>query len=235
MLICTLASNICGVVMPAEVIGKLCREYGILFIADAAQSAGLIETNVQKCGIDALCLPSHKGLYGPQGAGAVLFSSRASRFQKSVIEGGSGSDSLNPDMPSVLPDRLEAGTAPTPSVAGLSAGIDFVRSCGIRELQRYEASLSERLSNELLCDKRFTVYGCSSRTGTVLFNVKGKPSVEVSSALDERGICTRAGFHCAPLAHKTLGTADSGAVRVSFGAFNGASDVDAVLDALIKL
>ena len=235
VLICLLSSNICGSLMPVQTIGKLCRDHDITFIADAAQSAGVYETDMKRMNIDALCVPSHKGLYGPQGAAAVLFSERIGGRLSTFIEGGSGSDSTSPFMPSVLPDRFEAGTMPTPAVAGLGKGIDFVASYGIGNLRRHEEELSSKLRRGIVNDGRFTVYSSDDSAGIVLFNIKGIPSVKVSEELDSFGICTRAGFHCAPLAHRKLGTGDSGAVRVSFGAFNRPSDVDFLLERLFYI
>jgi len=235
VLICQISSNISSLSMPVYRIGNLCRSKEIFFIADAAQSAGIINIDVDSMNIDALCVPSHKGLYGPQGAGAVIFSKRVSPLLRSFIEGGSGSDSLNPYMPDILPDKFEAGTMPTPAIAGLSKGIDFVKSYGIENISRHESSISNYLFDELMSDKRYTVYGDDANSGIVLFNVKGHSSTEVSQELDKHGICVRSGFHCAPLAHKTLKTGQSGAVRASFGVFNGISDAKILLDALYRI
>ena len=232
ILICQVASNICGIRMPVEQIGKLCRSFGIIFIADAAQYAGIYAIDMKRMNIDALCFPSHKGLYGPQGTGAVLFSERCFERSNTIIEGGSGSNSLSLGMPEALPDRFEAGTIPTPAVAGLVRGIEFVRSSGVDAISDHESELAGSLTEGLLCDKRFRLYGPRGRGGVVLFNIKGISPVYVSDELNRRGICTRAGFHCAPLAHNTLSTGESGAVRVSFGVFNNQSEVKTFLDSL---
>lgn len=234
LLVCQISSNICPLTMPVNLIGKLCRTEGIRFIADAAQSAGINDINVKDMAIDALCVPSHKGLYGPQGAGAVVISERMEDL-RTLVEGGSGSNSLDKFMPQELPDRLEAGTLPTPAIAGLSRGIDFINSVGLSNIRQHEFSLASMLTEELRSDKRFVVYGDCMSGGIVLFNVVGMTSNAVSRELDNRGICTRAGFHCAPLAHKTLSTGPDGAVRVSFGIFNDKCDVSSLLDALLKI
>lgn len=235
IIICQHVSNICGTVLPLERIGKLCRSFGIKLIVDAAQSAGLYDIDIKKFSIDALCIPSHKSLYGPQGAGAVLYSGRITDKIRTFVEGGSGSDSLNPYMPSLLPDRLEAGTLPTPSIAGWSQGIDYIMSNGISEMRRHEFELSNKLTLSLLNDNSFVVYEPNKCGNSVLFNVNGKSPDSVSNALNNAGICTRAGFHCAPLAHKTLCTGNSGAIRSSFGIYNTKKDIDILLDELNKI
>lgn len=234
ILICQHASNICGNVLPIEKIGLLCKKRGIFFIVDAAQSAGLYEIDVGKMNITALCVPSHKALYGPQGAAAVIFSGAVPDSLKTLVEGGSGINSKDIHMPSELPDRLEAGTMPTPAVAGLSAGIDFVAGRE-SELLRHEKYLSRILCEELSRDGRITLYLPERIGSVVLFNLRGASSVSVSEELDRLGICTRAGLHCAPLAHRTLKTGDGGAVRVSFGAFNDIRDVRRLIDGIYSV
>ena len=231
ILICLLSSNICSLKMPFNEIGKLCRKAGIRFIADAAQSAGIHDINIIRDNIDAVCVPSHKGLFGPQGAGAVVFSSPDAAEYSTLVEGGSGSNSKDPEMPRFLPDMFEAGTLPTPAIAGLSKGIDFVVSNGIDEIRRHESELSYLLLSRIGDDRRYKVYG-DATGGIVLFNKAGIPSTDVARELDRAGICVRAGFHCAPLAHKTLATGESGAVRVSFSPFNSRRDVTKLVDVL---
>ena len=234
ILICQIASNICGITMPVEQIGKLCRNYGLFFIADAAQFAGIYAIDMKEMKIDALCFPAHKALYGPQGAGCVMFSERLfDNRGETIIEGGSGSNSLSALMPDTLPDRFEAGTISTPAVSGLIRGIEFVESAGFRSISAHESELTGALLSALSCDRRFEIYAPLETGGIVLFNIKGKPSVDVAGELNDRGICTRAGFHCAPLAHKTLMTGETGAVRVSFGMFNTKKDVKTLLDSLV--
>lgn len=232
ILICQIASNVCAFRMPVERIGELCKKKGIKFIADAAQSAGIFSTDISTGNIYALCIPSHKGLYGPQGAGAVIYSSSHKQLKNTLIEGGSGSNSLSPYMPDDLPDRFEGGTMPTPAVAGLSKGIDHIVRIGIDRIRNREKELARILYGELKSDSRYIVYGNSPEYGIVMFNVSGIPSTEIASELDKRGICTRSGFHCSPLAHKTLSTGNSGAVRVSFGIFNEKSEIYRFLDVL---
>lgn len=232
MLICRHASNVCGNVLPVEKIGKLCKERGIFFVVDAAQSAGKYKIDVRESCINALCLPSHKGLYGPQGGGAIVFENVNVRSLDTFAEGGSGSSSKDLFMPRELPDRFEAGTLPTPVIAGLCEGVRFVMKNGVRAIREYEEELWQLLCDNLREDGRFVVYAPEFK-GTVLsFNVKSKSSIEVASELDRRGICARAGFHCAPMVHAAYNTGDDGAVRVSFGVYNDRNQVIKLLDCL---
>ncbi len=240
MIVCTHKSNICPIRLPIKAIGELCRQRGICFIVDCAQSAGVYPIDMKKCHIDALCFAGHKSLYGIQGAGGVIFSARykgeSARKLHTLVEGGSGIASLEEYMPSLLPERLEAGTLPTPAIAGLAQGIRTITEVGINHIREHEISLYRRMREQLLNHDRIEVYCPGIAYGeTLLFNVEGMPSTAVADMLDREGICVRAGFHCAPLAHKHLGTGDSGAVRVSLGAFNTAQEVDIFCDVLNKI
>lgn len=212
--ICAHASNITGKVIPVERLSPFLREREILLVVDGAQSAGTRRIDMEKMGIDVLCVPAHKGLLGPQGAGVAVF--RKDLVLRSFITGGSGALSRETEMPAYLPDRLEAGTMATPAVAGLCEGIKYVLKRGEESIARSEGRLTERISEAFADDRRVCTYG-EGGGGIWLFNVRGVPSQTVSRLLDERGICTRPGLHCAPLAHKTLGTPEDGAVRVSAG------------------
>lgn len=240
MIVCTHKSNVCPVRLPLRAIGELCRQRGICFIVDAAQSAGVYPIDMKLCGIDALCFPGHKGLYGIQGCGGVIFSDRykgeAARKLHTLAEGGSGTASLEEAMPSVLPERLEPGTLPTPAIAGLCQGIRTITETGINRIREHEITLYRRMRERLCNHDRIKVYCPDMGYGeTLLFNVEGMSSTAAADKLDREGICVRAGFHCAPLAHKRLGTGESGAVRVSFGAFNTAEEVDIFCDVLNKI
>ena len=169
---------------------------------------------MKKSCIDVLCVPSHKGLLGPQGIGAAIFAGDI--LPRAVITGGSGALSRDADMPPYLPDRLEAGTLPTPTAAGLCEGIRYVMRRGEASIAAFEAGIIRKISEDFADDKRICFYG-DAGGGIWLFNVRGVPSQKVSELLDRKGICTRPGLHCAPLAHKTLGTPEDGAVRVSAG------------------
>ncbi len=226
-------SNICGITLPIREIGRFCRERGILFIVDASQSAGRLPINVDDCAIDALCCPGHKSLYGVQGVGFCLFAGRAAvdGFFDGVtlVEGGSGSNSLDVAMPNELPERFEAGTLMTPAIASLSAGLRFVKA-NRGEICGHESRLMRRLRSMLQNTRGVTVYAPHfDDSGILLFNISGKSPDEVTSALDGRGIAVRGGLHCSPLGHATVGTPEFGAVRVSFSPFNSEKDVDAAV------
>ncbi len=230
-IVCTLASNICSNRIPSAEIGRLCRERGIIFIADGAQAAGHRRISMAEEFIDVLCLPGHKGLYGPQGIGMMITSPELSGI--TVVEGGSGTDSASPFMPDYLPDRYEAGTVNTPGAVGLLAGMNFVKSTGIGQIEAVERELWYRLYSKLCGDSRFTLYGDTVPSSVMLLGKHGRAHSEVSKFLNERGICTRSGLHCAPLAHKTVGSVDGG-IRISFGVFNTPREVDILCDALYR-
>ena len=228
-LICTHASNITNKLLPIREIGELLARREIYFIVDASQSAGSHPIDMEKCRIDALCMPSHKGLLGPQGAGLAIFSERVS--PKAVISGGSGAFSRELEMPAFLPDRLEAGTMPTPAVAGLCEGLSYVMKRGERDIFDKETKIIDRIRNAFFCDRRIFTY--SEGEGAIwLFNIRGVPSQTAAALLDEKGICVRPGLHCAPLAHKALRTPEDGAVRVSAGPLTEAWQADHFIRAL---
>ena len=224
-------SNICSRTLPVLEIGQLCKKHGVLFILDAAQSAGHIEINMDKMNVDILCAPGHKGLMGIQGCGFLALRDGLPLIDP-IIEGGSGVNSLQPHMPDQNPEHLEAGTLPTPAIAALSEGIKFVSSIGVEEISRHTARLFDLTVDALSSLPGTTVYSPEHRGSTVLINMEGKASDEIASHLDGYRICTRSGFHCCPLGHSALGTPDGGAVRISFGFFNGEKDVDILWKAL---
>ena len=229
-------SNICNFILPIERIGRFCRENGLIFLVDASQSAGILPINMKEDFIDLLCAPGHKGLYGPPGAGFVIYGERfEDDLPDTFTEGGNGVRSLSPFMPDFLPDRLEAGTLPLISIAGLSKGIDFIASFPRGELLKKEKRLCALMQNRLSDVKGVKLYG--SKTGPLLlFSAKDYPSEKLAARLDDHGICVRAGLHCSPLAHRKLGTPDGdGAVRVSLGAFNTESDALALCNAVEKI
>ena len=230
MVVCTGASNICSATMPLAQIGAFCRRRGILFVVDGAQCAGHYDISVRDMRIDALCVPAHKGLLGPQGCGAIIFGS--SVVADTLIEGGNGVASLEADMGESMPERYEAGTLPTPAIAGFCEGIEQVRRLGLERIRYHE----ERLflyAREMLGNINDVSICCPEQEGSVLlFNVDGHGSEEVARLLSESGICVRGGYHCTALGHKTLGTIETGGVRASFGVFNSSADIDALCRAV---
>lgn len=240
LIVCTHASNICPVKNPIRSIGELCRSRNIRFIVDAAQSAGVYPIRMKEYGIDALCIPGHKGLYGIQGAAAVIFSDRYkgenARKLRTFAAGGNGVAAGEGYMPLFLPERFEAGTLPTPAIAGMLAGIKEVERIGTEQIYEHESALYRRMREKLCNDKRIEVY-CPrlNYSQILLFNVIGSSPTVIAQELDREGICVRAGFHCAPTAHRALNTGSKGAVRVSFGAFNTAEEVDIFCDVLNRI
>ena len=227
MVVCAHASNICSAVLPIRRIGELCRRRGILFVVDGAQSAGALDLDMERDHIDVLCLPGHKGLMGPQGTGMLILGKGVTLA--TLMEGGTGMDSLRGDMSEDAPERYEAGTLQTPAIAGLRAGMEFVGSVGIEAIREHERALGVGLRDRLMEIPKVTVYAPHREGGVVLFSVAGYTSEEVGQRLDREGICVRSGFHCSALGHRTLGTPDGGAVRVSFGWGSRERDGEAVL------
>lgn len=230
----THASNVTGTIMPVEEVGKLAREKGILFLVDAAQSAGVLPIDVRKMNIDLLAFPGHKGLYGPQGTGGLYV--RKGVDVRPLREGGTGSFSDELAQPQLLPDRLESGTLNTPGIAGLAAGVRFIKEKGVESIREHEVKLTRRFLDGLQEIDGIEVYGPTEprrRCAVVPINLKGMDSSELAYILDSAfGIEVRAGLHCSPMAHNTLGTADRGAARFSFSVFNTVEEIDEALKAL---
>ncbi len=232
MLICSHVPNIVSAARPIERIGELCKKMNICFVVDGAQSAGHLPIDMKKHNVGILCAPGHKGLFGIQGCGFMILGEGIS--PKSIIEGGNGVDSLEWKMPSLPPESLEAGTLPTPSIAALSAGIEFISSFKQEDIIFHERSLFVKARDSILNSKELgaTVYMPECEGSVLLFNLAGIPSERVGRYLGDRGICVRSGYHCSALGHKALGTLEGGAVRVSFSIFNGERDIDALIEIL---
>ena len=220
------SSNICGITQPLGAVGGICKARGACLIVDAAQSAGHVPIDMERDRIDILCSSGHKGLYGI-GCGFMIVSPELPPERISpLIEGGSGVASADPHMPSSLPERLEAGTLSLPAIASLEAGIRFIREVGMEQIEEHVVGLGTRVRDMLLSLPGVRVYMPEKACGVVLFNVVGRASEEVAAELDSRGICVRAGLHCSPLAHRTVGTPEGGAVRASFGIYNTAEQTE---------
>ena len=228
----TSASNVTGETPDLPAIRKLLPER-VLFFADGAQGAGHVAISMRKSGIDALALAGHKGLHAIQGAGALLFSERLS--PEPVLFGGTGSESFNPDMPAFYPDRLESGTISYPAVCSLFEGALVVKSRraeGAKELLRMTAALSSALK----ALPAYRAYFSPNPGGIAAFSHERIPSEELAGILSERfDIAVRGGLHCAPLAHKALGTFPDGLVRASFSPYQSMREVNALVGALKKI
>lgn len=204
-------SNVFGYILPIEQMAQLCRRYEVPFVIDAAQSAGALHISLQETGADFIAMPGHKGLLGPQGTGILLCANTA----KPLMYGGTGSESLSQQMPQFLPDRLEAGTLNVPGIAGLGAGLAYLESSGIDTIFAKEQQQA-RLCAEGLAQMGVKVFSGAGQGGTVSF-VPPMDCEEAAQQLAQLGIAVRAGLHCAPLAHQSAGTVQTGTVRVSFG------------------
>jgi selenocysteine lyase/cysteine desulfurase len=220
-------------VQPVEAVAALCREKGVPFIIDASQSAGVLPLDMTALGAAYIAMPGHKGLYGPQGTGVLICCEKAE--VSPLMEGGTGSVSIQQEMPEFLPDRLEAGTHNVPGIAGLLEGIRFVREKGEDAICLHERKLAQRASEGLrelsdvsVCARR----DLFDQTGVLSFVAQGLDSELVGNALADAGFAVRAGMHCAPLAHRTAGTIDTGTIRLSFSVFNSEEEVDLLLKAL---
>lgn len=217
--ICTHVSNVFGYILPVEQIAALCRERGIPFILDASQSAGCLRVRMDELGASFIAMPGHKGLYGPQGTGLLLCGAET----RPLLEGGTGSLSALQEMPDFLPDRLEAGTHNIAGIAGLLEGIRYVARTGTEKIFAYETQLTRCTAQALSRIPKVTVYADRDGTkqaGVLSFRIQGMDCEEIGAALGEAGIAVRAGLHCAPLAHRSAGTLETGTIRASFSAFN---------------
>lgn len=234
--ICNHVSNVFGAVQPVEAVAALCREKGVPFIIDASQSAGVLPLDMTALGATFIAMPGHKGLYGPQGTGVLLCCEKAETSP--LMEGGTGSVSIQQEMPEFLPDRLEAGTHNVPGIAGLLEGVRFVRGMGEDAICLHERKLAQMASEGLreisgvsVCARR----DLFDQTGVLSFVPQGLDSELVGNALADAGFAVRAGMHCAPLAHRTAGTIDSGTVRLSFSVFNNEDEVNLLLKTLPEI
>ena len=218
MIFCTAASNVLGKILPLQKIGELCRKNNILFGVDAAQAAGVIQIDMKAMNIDYLCVAPHKGLYSSMGVGILI---ARSPLKNTIIEGGTGTDSISYSQPNILPEMLESGTVNLPGIVSIGAGIDFVRGYNGKILS-YENKLVIRLYDSLKGGK-ITFYTNPNNPGyvpVICFNVENFSSEHVAEILNKRGFALRAGLHCAPTAHRKIQTVNDGAVRFSPSIFN---------------
>lgn len=228
--ICTHASNICSLSLPLTEIGALCLARGLLFVVDAAQSAGHLPIDMRSMHISALAAPAHKALYGIQGAGLLALGEGV--LPEVLLQGGSGVDSLSETMPSMPPERYEAGTLSTPAIVGLSAGLAFIRERGLESITLHERMLFEAAKERLTALGDVRIFLPDVAGAVLLFAREHEDAEQTAARLAADGICVRAGYHCAPLAHHALGTPKGGAVRISFSPFNTVAELDALWRAL---
>lgn len=234
LFVCTHASNVFGIRLPVERLCALAHSYNILFCLDAAQSAGLLDIDVSREKYDYVCCAGHKYLYGPMGTGALIINNDTAL--KTLIEGGTGSESADSAMPLYFPDRLEAGTANVIGIAGLGAAIDFLSSKGIGNILKRETRLVTGHKNRLQTIEGLKVYENYDGVPVFSFSVDGFDSERVARYLSEHSdIAVRSGLHCAPLAHRQMGTLDSGTVRVAPGMFTTENDIQILFKTLRKM
>lgn len=236
LVICTHASNVFGFRFPVERICALCHAYGILFCVDSAQSAGVFDIDVGTNQYDFVCMSGHKSLYGPMGTGVLILNNRN---LKPLLYGGTGTESVKKSQPEGLPEKFESGTQNMNGISGLKAGVDFVKSRGIKNIYNHEYKLAKRLFNGLANNRKVITYNKSFDYGKVApvvsFNIDGVYSEDLVAKLNKYGIMTRGGLHCSPLAHTTMNTIENGTVRVVPGAFNTINDINYLLNVIRKL
>lgn len=257
----THASNVLGTIQDAHAVGSIAREHDVLFLLDAAQTAGVLPVSIKDMHIDLLALPGHKSLLGPTGIGALYVGKRCPEPAEAVAatheagdldkiitrqhrlspwrEGGTGGDSSTPTQPALYPYYLEGGTPNTVGIVGLGAGIDYVNAHPMADTLAHEQAMCKAIRDRFADDARFTFYGSpdtSKSVGTLCFNLEGYEPSDVGSILDDSfDIAVRPGLHCAPYIHRRLGTFPNGAVRVSPGPFNTDDEVAQLIDALEQI
>ena len=236
LVVCMHSSNAFGVTFPVAKIGKMCKLHGIRFVVDGAQGAGVADINVKRDNIDILCAPGHKCLLGAMGTGFIAV--RDGLELSTVEEGGTGSNSMSLKQPDFLPDRLEAGTLNNSGIISLGKGIDYINSYGTDAIYNHEFSLMQHTYKALENINDVVLYTPFPEQGKTMpiisFNFGDYSSEKTAAILAKNDICTRAGFHCTPLAHKHFGTTDRGTVRISFGMFNTVRDCDALINLVKK-
>jgi len=234
------ASNVVGTLLPVAEAAGIARDHGLLLLVDAAQTGGAYPIDVQADGIDLLAFTGHKSLCGPMGTGGLIVDERVDVAQMEPLKrGGTGSRSEREEQPDFLPDMCESGTPNAVGLAGLGAGVQWVLERGVDAIRAHEVILAQRLINGLLGIRGVTVYGgldATRQTATVSFNVAGRAPSDIGLLLDEEfGIMCRVGLHCAPAAHRTIGTFPTGTVRFGLSAFNTSEEVDAAVAAVGQL
>ena len=228
VIISTLASNVTGEPISARTVSDFAKQHGLISIVDASQIAGHRAVDLAATPFTALCAPGHKGLFGIQGAGFCIFAKNV--VTDTIIEGGSGSASLSMNMPEDLPERLEAGTLPTPSIVALRRGIEFTEREGVGSISLRLDKEIARFKERLGAIKNCEIFG--GECGILSFRIKDVSCDALAQRLDDAGICVRSGLHCAPLVHEKLGTLNTGLIRISLSALSGKRDADTFYSAL---
>ncbi len=233
------ASNLCGTMLPIQQVGEICARHGLIFVVDTAQTAGIFPIDMEKMHIDALCFTGHKGLRGPQGVGGMLLRDELCSQMTPLISGGTGSRSDSEEVPDFMPDRFESGTMNLPGIAGLHRALTYLEEYGIENIARQELAICQRFIDGALTLPDTRVVGkltTQDRAAIVSLDFQKMDNAEVSFLLDNQyGVMTRCGLHCAPRAHKSLGTFPQGTVRFSFSHHNTPEEVDTCIEGLRKI
>lgn len=232
--VCTAASNVSGQILPIRLLGSLCRKHNLCFIVDGAQACGILPLKLSD-GINILCTAGHKGLYGAAGTGLLITDAKFPL--ETIVEGGTGSTSLELSQPDFYPDRLESGTINTVGILTLGAGLDFVKSKGTDRIFAHEENLCEQFIRGISPIKGIRIYreAGARYAPLVSFNLGGFSPNELAQLLSDKGFALRGGLHCAPLAHQALGTLPEGTVRFAPSAFNQSAQVTYLLQTLRQL
>lgn len=235
--ICTGASNVFGIMPPIKAIAQVAHDYNKLFVLDGAQVSGVIPINVETDGIDILCCSGHKGLYGLSGTGILIVGNGIQ--MDTLIEGGTGSNSMSKEQPTLIPDRYESGTPNIHGIIALKSGIDFIKSIGIKNVFLHEEKILNYFINSLKDIQNCVIYfgnsGEWNKVPVLSFNIKDLHSEVVAQKLSEYDIAVRGGYHCAPLAHKKVNTIKSGTVRISPSFFTQKNDIDFLIKCVRKI
>lgn len=237
LIICTHSSNVVGTILPIREIGKIARDHSVYFLVDAAQSAGALPIDFRDLSVDMMAFAGHKSLLGPQGTG-FLYVNRTIDLTP-LKDGGTGTQSKNTTQPHDYPEGYEAGTVNAPGIIGLGASIRFLNQVGVETIHKREAELTHFLYSELKNMNQVIVYGCDSpweKTGVVSFNLLNRESEEVAALLNRHfHIACRAGFHCAPYAHETIGSGNGGTVRLSLGCFTKPKEIKYAINSIYQI
>ena len=237
-IICTGASNVFGIIPPYKMLSNLAHKNNLLFVMDCSQIAGTVPIDMKKDGIDILCCAGHKGLMGTTGTGLLILNKKVQL--NSIIEGGTGSNSMSATQPDILPDKFESGTPNVQGIIGLSSALDYIVKSNVRKIYEHESSLLKYLHNNLGKIENVVLYtdfydNRQHLVPILSFNIKNMHSEDAAERLSSVGICVRAGLHCAPLAHKKFGTEKIGTVRISPSFFTKKSDIDFLIKSVIKI
>ena len=237
LIVTTHASNVCGTLVDIKSVSEIAKSHNILYLVDASQTAGIYNIDLKEISADMLAAPGHKGLLGPQGTGILYI--REGLNLNILKEGGTGSKSEDLFQPELLPDKYESGTHNTPGIVGLNEGVKFISKEGINKIKEHEEELCRYMLERLEEIPNIKIYGpkdATKRAAVITINIGNMDSGEITFLLDsEYDIATRSGIHCAPLAHKTLGTLEQGAVRFSIGYFNTKEEIDKAIEALKEI